>query len=1168
MSHDILKFAILGLGAGAVYGVTGLGVVLVYRGSGVVNFAHGAIGMVCAFAFYTARESGTSTLTCWIYALALAAAIGAAMHLVLMRSLRHASALTRLIATIGVFTVLFAWKQDQEGDIAHIVPKLLSIDAVEVLPDITIGKDRLILLAFGIIVTAVLTLVYRYTKFGLATTAVAESRRVTAAQGISPDVIATANWMLGSMLAAAGAILIVNIAGLQVTGLTLLIVPALAAALVGNFNSFVLTLAGGIVIGILQSEVAWLQTYLTQQQGHAVALDGWAETVPFLVIIIVLIVRGRALPLRGETVDRPPAVGGGRVPPWVALGSLALVTVLVSFVFSTNLVEAMTTSAALGVVLLSFVVVTGYAGQLSLAQMALAGIGAWICAGLVVNEGVPLELAILAGIVGTIPVGIVVGIPSLRTRGVNLAVATLGLALVIQAQVLGNAKRTGGFTGWDLGAPKLFGIDFDPLIHHERYALLCIGAFALVATIVANLRRGRAGRRLIAVRTNERAAAALGINVFGAKLYAFGLAAGIAAIGGILILLRRPTAVFLPTFSVFQSIFVVVYAVLGGIGFIFGALVGAVISPGGWYIVFIDDVIVKIPSDATVQIVLGVVLQLTLWLNPDGLGSTYPMWLVPVRSWKARVAGWFAPRPELLPPAEREPVTPRTLEVRDIGVRFGGTVALEDVSLTVHPGQVLGLIGPNGAGKTTLIDAATGLTRVTGEILLDGSPVTRWSARRRARAGIGRSFQSLELFESMTVRENLRTASDRHDPLAYLGDLVWPRRTALAPQAIAAIHEFGLEGDLDRKPDELPYGRRRLVAIARAVAAGPSVLLLDEPAAGLDDAETAELGRLLRRLADEWGLAVLLVEHDVSLVLGVCDRVTVLDNGRHLASGTPDEISADPAVRAAYLGEPVAATGAAATTPAQVRDDTVVAGPRVAHDGDAVAPLIEARRLSAGYGDLAAVRELDLTVAPGEIVALLGPNGAGKTTTLLTLAGELRPLGGEVRFLGSPKSLPVHVRARRGLAFVPEERAVISTLTTNGNLRLGRGSVDGAIELFPELAALLRRRAGLLSGGEQQMLTLGRALAAEPRLLLVDELSLGLAPLVVERLLQAVRAAADRGVGVLLVEQHVADALSVADRAMVLSHGRVALSGTAAEMRTHIGALESTYLTHMPSGGG
>jgi sulfate-transporting ATPase len=216
---------------------------------------------------------------------------------------------------------------------------------------------------------------------------------------------------------------------------------------------------------------------------------------------------------------------------------------------------------------------------------------------------------------------------------------------------------------------------------------------------------------------------------------------------------------------------------------------------------------------------------------------------------------------------------------------------------------VVGLIGPNGAGKTTLIDVVTGFTRQhSGTVTLDEQPIDRWSARRRARAGIARSFQSLELFEDLTVRDNLRTASDRRDPLAYLSDLVWPGDPPLSSTAIAAVREFGLEDDLDRRPSELPYGRRRLVGIARAVATKPSVLLLDEPAAGLDERETAELGDLVRRLAREWGLAVLLVEHDVSLVMSVCDRIVALDFGIVIAGGTPDEIRRNEAVVAAYLG--------------------------------------------------------------------------------------------------------------------------------------------------------------------------------------------------------------------------------------------------------------------------
>jgi branched-chain amino acid transport system ATP-binding protein len=227
--------------------------------------------------------------------------------------------------------------------------------------------------------------------------------------------------------------------------------------------------------------------------------------------------------------------------------------------------------------------------------------------------------------------------------------------------------------------------------------------------------------------------------------------------------------------------------------------------------------------------------------------------------------------------------------------------------------------------------------------------------------------------------------------------------------------------------------------------------------------------------------------------------------------------------------------------------------------------LIECRGLSAGYGAMAVVRDLDLHVDAGEVVALLGPNGAGKTTTLLTLGGELAPLAGEVRFRGEPTRAPLHARCRAGMSFLTEERSVIMGLTARENLRLAGVDPAVAVELFPELGPLLKRSAGLLSGGEQQMLSLARALGRSPRVLLADELSLGLAPLVVDRLLTALRRAADEsGVGVLLVEQHVRRALRCADRVYVMERGRVALAGPVAEVRDQLGDIEAAYLATAP----
>jgi sulfate-transporting ATPase len=1128
-----IRFALLGVGAGAVYALAAQGMVLVYRGSGVLNFAHGAIGMVGAFCFYLWRADGVSTPLAFVLALLLGAAIGAATHLLVMRPLRRAPALSRLIATLGLLTFLLGLGLERWGDRPRIVAKVLPTTPVEVLPDAIVGKDRLLLFAVAVCLTVVLFAVYRWTRFGLATTAVAESRRATATLGISPDVIATVNWAAGTALAVAAAILIVNVTGLQVQNLTLLVVPGVAAALVGGFRSFGLTLAGGLAIGILESEVAFVQTKVSDPT----ALAGWGRAVPFLVIILVLVVRGRALPLRSETIERPPAVGDGRVRPIVVTPLVLAAIVFLAVGPPTNILEASITTASIGIIVLSLTVVTGYAGQLSLAQFALAGTGAWIATRLIANYDMPFELAAIVAVVGTIPVGVAVGLPALRTRGVNLAVATLGLSLVVESLVLNNSKRTGGITGTQIGSVRLFGADFDATRHPERYAVLTFVCFVVVALVVANLRRGRAGRRLVAVRTNERAAAALGIDVIGVKLYAFALAAAIAAVGGVLIGYHRPSVVFYPTFSIFESILVIVYGVIGGVGFVVGALLGAALAPGALVATLSGSVL---DSASLVQLLLGALVVVILMRLPNGLASLDV----------ARFVPWLQRRDEeaLADDQDTPRLAGRTLEARDISVHFGVVTAVDGVSLTARPGEVLGLIGPNGAGKTTFIDALTGFVRpASGTVLLDGKPITRWSARRRAVHGVGRSFQSLELFESMTVRENLRTACDRRDTLAYLTDLVRPGRARLGAAATAVVREFGLEDDLDRRPEDLPYGRRRLVAIARAVAAEPAVLLLDEPAAGLGEGDSAELGRLVHRLAHEWGIAVLLVEHDVSLVLATCDRVAVLDFGRLIAEGSPDEIRTDAAVIAAYLGEE---DGDATDTAGRAPRGPVAAG-----------PLVEARGVSAGYGDLAAVRDLDLDIHAGEVLAVLGANGAGKSTTLLMLAGELAPLRGELRWRGARTTHPLHRRARAGTALVPEERSVIRSLSVGDNLRLAGVDVADALALFPELEPLLGRPAGLVSGGEQQMLTLARALARRPALILADELSLGLAPLIVQRLLVVLRQAADDGVAVVVVEQHARQVLDIADRVIVLRRGEVVVTGTADEVRAGFEDVRRAYLT-------
>ncbi|GAA3456541.1 ABC transporter permease subunit [Dactylosporangium matsuzakiense] len=1153
MLTDVIRFAVLGLGAGAIYGLSALGIVLIYRGSGILNFSQGAVGMVGAYVFYLQRENGMATPPAALLAIGVGLLIGALVHQLVMRPLRDAPPVSRLIATLGVFAFLFGLGQYLFGvGQARIVGSILPDGSTTVLPGIRIGTDRLAILAAGIVLAAALTVVYRSTRFGLATSAVAENGRASSALGISPDTVATVNWMIGCALAVVSAVLIVSIGTLQVENLAMLIVPALAAALLGGFRSFPLTMAGGLLIGMLESEVAWIGT-----RQHA---DGWGQTVPFIVIILVLVISGRSLPLRGEAIQRPPQLGTGIVRPPVLIGAGLVALGLLYFVFPPALLGATEITLALGLVVLSLVVVTGYTGQLSLAQMALAGMGAWIAARLVADHGVPFWAALLIGVAGAVPVGIVVGLPALRTRGMNLAVVTLCLAVVLEHQIFSSTERTGGFTGINVGSPKIFGVDMDTYFWPSRYAIFCLVLFILAALMVANLRRGRAGRRLVAVRSNERAAASIGISVARAKIFAFGISAALAAAGGVLLSFRQPNVTFVPTYTAFQSIFAVVFSIIGGVGYLIGAVIGAMYAPAGLLSGVISQLFPGtafaqfISRNEVGQMILGLTLLLVLPQLPNGLATQrLPGWMVP--GWvKARGGRRVSRRDRAeLAGDTAFTVVERPVDVRALTVRFGGVTALDDVALKLVPGEVHGLIGPNGAGKTTLIDALTGFVDSPGAgLTLDGQDISRWPAQRRAAAGISRSFQSLELFETMTVRENLLAACDRQDWPAFVSNLVRPGRDRYSPAALAAIREFRLEDDLERKPDELPYGRRRLLAIARSVATGSSVLLLDEPAAGLDDAETAELGRLIRRLATELRMAVLLVEHNVSVVLDVSDRVSVLNFGKLIATGTPAEIRNDPAVITAYLGD------AKKPAPVAVTDREPV--------HPAGEPLVEARGLSAGYGDLAAVRDLDLVVRPGEIVALLGPNGAGKTTTLLTLAGELKPLAGTVRWRGSPAAARLHRRAREGMAFVPEERSVFMQLSTAENLRLGRGPRAAALDAFPELTPLLDRRAGLLSGGEQQILTLARALAGRPALLLADELSLGLAPLVVDRLLRAIRRAADEGLGVLLVEQQAARALEVADRAYVLRRGRVITEGPAAELARDWSNLERSYLSEVAGG--
>jgi len=900
---EVIRFALLGVATGAIYAVLAQGLVLVYRGSGLLNFSQGAIAMVGAYVYYELTvKVGLPPGVSLIGAVLVCALLGAAIHLWLLAPMRRSSPLARIIATLGILVTLQSLAFIIYGVSLRPLPSVLPTTTVHLFShSLPIGENYIIIFFIGAVLTLALWLLYRRSQFGRVTTAVAENQTVAASLGHSPDFIAAVNWALGSALAGLAGVLIAPIIFLDPTGLVLLVLPAMAAALLGGFASFPLTFAMALVIGVAESEIT-----------RYVSAPGWATAVPFIAVILLLVVRGTTLPLRSFVLDRLPVVSGGRIRVLPAVLCFVVVAIVAGNA-GPNWSLAWTTTFAVAIICLSVVVVTGYAGQLSLASFVIAGVGALIAAKLAPHMAF-VPAAVLA-IVLTGAVGAVIGIPALRTRGITLAIVTLGLGASIAAVVLSNGNYTGGIQGLTVPVPHLFGFDIDPFLHPERYTLFSLVVLAVLVVAVMNLRRGAVGRRLMAVRSNERAAAAMGVNIGATKIFAFVLGSMIAATGGILLAFMQPSVV-VSGFDVFTSIFITAITVVGAVGAVTGALIGSLLFQGG-----VISQLFNSWSKVNEYLPLfgGLGLLTVLRFEPNGLVYSVRRLAVflarplsPTGAQLSRlVAGLSSARPWSHPAAateanDRQPprVPERPLVVDGVSVAFGGVQALRDVSLVVRPGEVHGLIGPNGAGKTTLIDAVTGFNAPSGgRIRVGDKDITRLGARQRARAGLSRSFQSLELFEDLTVRENLAVACEVPKAWRYVSDLLRPGRISLTSAALDALHQLELEDVADERPERISFGRRKEVAIARAIASAPSVLLLDEPAAGLDDSEAAELAQLLRRLAQERGIGILLVEHKIDMIMSISDRVTVLVDGSILTSGTPAEVQANPAVLDAYLGE-------------------------------------------------------------------------------------------------------------------------------------------------------------------------------------------------------------------------------------------------------------------------
>ena len=523
------------------------------------------------------------------------------------------------------------------------------------------------------------------------------------------------------------------------------------------------------------------------------------------------------------------------------------------------------------------------------------------------------------------------------------------------------------------------------------------------------------------------------------------------------------------------------------------------------------------------------------------------------------------------------------LECRGVTVRFGGLLALAHVDLEVTPATIVGLVGPNGAGKSTLFAVLSGLLRPTrGRVLMDGQDVTDARPQERAERGLARTFQHPEIFSGLSIRDHLtigyRVRHSRRriwSDLLTMGSLrpVDPDENATVCELLALL---GLESIADRPALGLPLGTARHVELGRALSTSPRVLLLDEPSSGLDTSETDQFEATLRRIAAERGISVLLVEHDVELVMRLCSTVNVLDFGALIASGPPEQVRSDPAVRGAYLGEEILSgtgdfrlaanapddlpTDAAADVAVDGAVDVVVVGEfsDPLRDGATVraTKALEVENLCVRYGDATALSGVSFSVNSGKALVVLGANGAGKSSLARAVSGLVPPASGSVRFGGTEiAGWPAYQIRRAGMVHLPEGRGIFRDLTVIDNLRMAvshlRGrqarahAVDTALEIFPALADRRRQKASLLSGGEQQMLSLARALATSPRMLIADEMSLGLAPKLVDLVFDGLDVARQAGITVVMIEQYVHRALAFADDCLILQRGETVWSGPA-----------------------
>ena len=896
---------------GMTYGIMAVGIVLIYRSTRVINFAIAAMGgFGAALLARFVINWGVSYWVAFAACVAIGGLLGALVDLVVVRRLFDAPRVIVLVATIGAAQLLL-FGQGVLPQPKYITSYPTPLDHVWVVAGVRVRSEHLLILVIVPLLTAALAFFLNRTKYGVAVRAAASNPDAARLAAVNVRGMSTLVWCVAGVLATIGTILSAPITTTTSGDLLILgpglLLRVLVAALIGRMVSPAIALAGGVAVGVGEALL-----FYNRPSDHGVLDVGLLVVVLFTLVPLVrgggsgdagagwsFSPRVRPVPaaLEGRWWVRRLPVVGGLAAVIVALAPV----VLISKASQQQLWSRMLLYA---IVALSLTVLTGWAGQLSLGQFAFVGLGAMTTAALV-RQGVGFAPAVgVAAVIGCVA-AIAIGAPALRVPGLFLAVATLAFAVAASSWLFTRPVFLHGDASVTM--PRAIVGSFS-LAPERTYYLVCLVALVVVVVAVARIRRSGFGRSMIAVRDNERATAAAGLSPTRIKLTAFAISGTLAGLAGGL--LAGLFVTFGPErFTATESLQVIAIAVIGGLASILGTVLGAL-----W--------VVGLPalfSDSTNVALLtsGAGLLVLLLFFPRGLvqvlyGARDLLLERIARRVPAPVEIAGAARvgrtpPVAAPASARAAVPEVAIRVHDLSVRFGGRVAVDEAALTLRGGEVVGLIGSNGAGKSTLMNAIGGFVPGTGSIEVLGADVRSLSPARRARLGLGRTFQGAELFGDLTVRETVaiaREAGARASLASVVLGLPAAGRAERAKRAHAdeVVAFLGLGRFADRYVNELSTGTRRIVELACLIASEARVLCLDEPTAGLAQRESEAFGPLILDIRAEIDAAVLVIEHDMAVVMGISDRMYCMEAGRMISEGTPEQVRADPLVIASYLG--------------------------------------------------------------------------------------------------------------------------------------------------------------------------------------------------------------------------------------------------------------------------